>query len=67
MQEIATFIPTTYVFEGMRAFLIEGVWRQDLLLQALGLNIIYLGLGMGAFLFAFRAARTHGLLLQAGE
>ena len=67
MQDVASFIPTTYVFEGMRALLIEGVWRQDLLLQALGLNVVYLGLGMWTFLFAFRVARTHGLLLQAGE
>jgi ABC-2 type transport system permease protein len=67
MQDVASFIPTTYVFEGMRALLIEGVWRQDLLLQALGFNVVYLGLGMGTFLFAFRVARTHGLLLQAGE
>lgn len=67
MQEIAAFIPTTYVFEGMRALLIEGVWRQDLLLKALSFNLIYLGLGMSAFLFAFRVARKHGLLLQAGE
>ena len=42
MQEIAAFIPTTYVFEGMRALLIEGVWRQDLLLKALSFNLIYL-------------------------
>tara|TARA_B100000886_G_scaffold218935_1_gene151968 strand:- start:3648 stop:4457 length:810 start_codon:yes stop_codon:yes gene_type:complete len=67
MQEIAAFIPTTYVFEGMRALLIEGVWRQDLLLKSLSFNVIYLGLGMSAFLFAFRVARKHGLLLQAGE
>ena len=67
MQDVASFIPTTYVFEGRRALLIEGAWRQDLLLQALGLNVVYLGLGMGTFLFAFRVARTHGLLLQAGE
>ena len=67
MQEIAAFIPTTYVFEGMRALLIEGVWRQDLLLKALSFTLIYLGLGMSAFLFAFRVARKHGLLLQAGE
>lgn len=67
MQEIAAFIPTTYVFEGMRALLIEGVWRQDLLLKSLSFNVLYLGLGMSAFLFAFRVARKHGLLLQAGE
>ena len=67
MQEIAAFIPTTYVFEGMRALLIEEVWRQDLLLKSFSFNVIYLGLGMSAFLFAFRVARKHGLLHQAGE
>ncbi len=67
MQDIAYFIPTTYVFEGMRALLIEGVWRQDLLIQAFSFNLIYLSLGMFSFLFAFRLSRIHGLLLQAGE
>ena len=66
MQDIAYFIPTTYVFEGMRALLIEGVWRQDLLIQAFSFNLIYLSLGMFSFLFAFRLSRIHGLL-QAGE
>ena len=55
------------VFEGMRALLIEGVWRQDLLIQAFSFNLIYLSLGMFSFLFAFRLSRIHGLLLQAGE
>jgi ABC-2 type transport system permease protein len=67
LQEIALFIPTSYVFEGMRALLLEGQWRGDLLRQAFMLNCIYFSLGMSIFLLAFRSARKHGLLLQAGE
>ena len=73
MQSVAAFIPTSYVFEGMRALLIpeegaaQGVFRSDLLLYAFGLNLIYFALGLGAFFWAFNAARKHGLLLQSGE
>ena len=73
MQSVATFIPTSYVFEGMRALLIpaggaeQGVFRADLLLRAFGLNLIYFTLGVGAFFWALNAARKHGLLLQSGE
>lgn len=67
LQEIAKFVPTSYVFEGMRALLLEGEWRADLLQQAFMLNCIYFISGMCIFLLAFRSARAHGLLLQAGE
>jgi ABC-2 type transport system permease protein len=67
LQEIAKLVPTSYVFEGMRALLLEGEWRADLLQKAFMLNCIYFILGMLVFLLAFRSARTHGLLLQAGE
>jgi ABC-2 type transport system permease protein len=67
LQEVAKFVPTSYVFEGMRALLLKGEWRADLLQQAFMLNCIYFILGMCVFLLAFRSARTHGLLLQAGE
>ena len=73
MQSVATFIPTSYVFEGMRALLIpeagapEGVFRADLLLHAFGLNAIYFIIGVLVFFRSFDAARKHGLLLQSGE
>ena len=67
MQEVSVLIPTTYVFEGMRSLLLEEVWRQDLLYAAVGLNLVYLTIGVGTFLFSFRLARQHGLLLQGGE
>ena len=67
LQSVAQFVPTSYVFEGMRALLLQGEWRSDLLQKAVLLNCIYFIMGMGAFLFAFRLARKHGLLIQSGE
>ena len=67
LQEVASVIPTSYVFEGMRALLLEGQWRADLLWNALSLNLIYFLLGMVSFLLSFSSARKHGLLLQSGE
>ena len=67
LQEVASVIPTSYVFEGMRALLLDGQWRADLLWDALSLNLIYFLLGMVSFLLSFSSARKHGLLLQSGE
>jgi len=36
-------------------------------LAALGLDLLYLGLGAAAFLYAFHNARRRGALLQVGE
>src|SRR5229473_1855448 len=40
MQAIAWALPPTYVFEGMRAVLIDHAFRADLMLEALALNAI---------------------------
>ncbi len=60
-------LPSAHVFEGMRALLFDGVFRTDLMLYALGLNAVYLSLAVAAFLWAYRAARRHGLILTIGE
>ncbi len=67
LQPVAAAIPSSHVFEGMRAVMIEGTFRADLLANALLLNALYLVLGMGLFIAAFRSARRNGLLLQVGE
>lgn len=67
LQPVAWALPTTHVFEGMRAVLITGIFRWDLFASAFALNILYLGLGFGAFLFAFARARQRGQLLQSSE
>ena len=67
MQSIAVFIPTTYVFEGMRNLLIEGVFVESLMVKGFLLNFLYLVIGLFVFFISFQAARKHGLLLQSGE
>jgi ABC-2 type transport system permease protein len=67
MGSVAECLPTTYVFEGMRSLLLDGVWRPELVVRAFGLNLLYIALGVACFLFSFRIARKHGLLLQSGE
>ncbi len=51
----------------MRAVLLEGTFRTDLLLYAVLLNLAWLGIAALAFVLLFHAARVRGLLLQVGE
>jgi len=67
LQPVALAFPMAYVFEGMRAALFEHVFRLDLMLAAAGLNVIYLGIGIASFFYAFRRARVTGALFQTGE
>jgi ABC-2 type transport system permease protein len=67
LQPVAWALPSSYVFEGMRAVMIEHVFRADLLLGAIALNGVYLAAGWALFLTAFRVARERDLLLHVGE
>jgi ABC-2 type transport system permease protein len=51
----------------MRAALIDHTFRTDQFFTAVGLNVIYLSLGIAVFLYVFRSARRRGLLLNIGE
>jgi ABC-2 type transport system permease protein len=67
LQPFAWALPSTYVFEGMRAIMIEHNFRADYLFSAAGLDLVYLALGATIFFIAFRDARRRGALLQMGE
>ena len=67
LEPIAWTLPSTYVFEGMRSILFDQVFRWDLLAGAVGLNLLYLLICSGVFLWMFRVARYQGKLLQQGE
>jgi len=67
LQPVAYSLPSAHVFEGMRAAAIDEVFLLDRFLWAAALNVVYLALGLAAFLFAFRIARHRGQLLQMGE
>lgn len=67
LQTVAWSLPSSHVFEGMRAVMREHVFLTQHFLSAVWLNLIYLMLGLGLYLFTFRVARKRGLLLQMGE
>ncbi len=67
LQVIAWMLPPTYVFEGMRALLMEQQLRADLMVQAFALNALYFAAAVVAFLQLLKSARRAGSLLQTGE
>ncbi|MEX0589501.1 MAG: ABC transporter permease [Xanthobacteraceae bacterium] len=67
LQPIAWALPPTAVFEGMRALVIDHVFRADLMLWALGLNLLWMTAGAVSFMLLLAAARRGGSLLQIGE
>ena len=67
LEPVAYALPSSHVFEGMRAAALDGVFLLDRFIWSVGLNIVYLVLGLTAFLIAFRVARHRGQLLQMGE
>jgi ABC-2 type transport system permease protein len=67
LQWIAWALPPTYVFEGMRALLIEHTFRADLMVWAFALNAAYFIAAVIGFLALLHSARTVGSLVQSGE
>src|SRR5258708_33717223 len=64
---VAWALPPTYVFEGMRALLMEHVFRTDLTVDALAINVALIAVSFAVFLVLLRSARQHGSLIQTGE
>jgi ABC-2 type transport system permease protein len=67
LQDVAWALPPTYVFEGMRALLIDHIFRADLMLEALAFNVVLFAAASFAFLKLLQSAREQGSLLQTGE
>jgi ABC-2 type transport system permease protein len=67
IRPLAYALPTTHVFEGMRAALLQGVVRWDHLTAAFALNLIWLGGAALLFGRQFHAARVSGALISIGE
>jgi ABC-2 type transport system permease protein len=67
LQWFSWMLPPTYVFEGMRALLIDRVFRSDLMVQAFALNAVLLAIGVTGFTLLLRSARREGTLLQGGD
>ncbi|MBF8263463.1 MAG: Uncharacterized protein HW387_1128 [Parachlamydiales bacterium] len=60
-QTISWCLPMTYVFEGMRQVLLNGVFCLNDFLISLGLNAIYLAGAVFLFKYSFKCSRVKGL------
>lgn len=67
LQPLAWALPSTHVFEGMRAVLFHHTFQLDNFLAAVALDLVFLAAGAAIFVIAFRNARRRGALLQMGE
>jgi ABC-2 type transport system permease protein len=67
LQIVAWALPPTYVFEGMRALLIDHTFRADLMIEAFAMNVALFGAAVTGFLLLLNAARRNGTLMQTGE
>ena len=67
LQGVAWALPPTYVFEGLRALLIDHRFRADLMAEAFAINLVLYGLGVVGFLTLLESSRRAGTLLQMGE
>jgi ABC-2 type transport system permease protein len=67
LQPISWMLPPTYVFEGLRAVLIEHVVRWDLLARGFAIDVFLFALASFVFGRLLKSARRAGTLLQTGE
>jgi ABC-2 type transport system permease protein len=66
-QYVAWALPAAYVFEGMRALVIDGVFRGDYMLWAVGLNAIYVAAAILLYARILESARVAGSLLSSAD
>ena len=67
LQPVALALPTTHVFEGMRAIVIDHVFRVDLMVIAFSINVVWFAAAVLIFYRLLASARRAGSLLQQGE
>ncbi|MGH9807927.1 MAG: ABC transporter permease [Terriglobia bacterium] len=67
LQWVALALPPTYVFEGLRGIVLDGVFDGTMMVKAFALNVVYFALGLAAFRYFLQSARIHGSLVQMGE
>lgn len=60
-QKISWSLPTTYVFEGMRAVLSGATFPWNYFWMSLGFNIVYFLCALGLFSYSFKKSREKGL------
>jgi ABC-2 type transport system permease protein len=66
LQPISLALAPTYVFEGLRAMLLDNTFRADLMWRAVALNALYLAAALYGFLRLLESARASGSLMSGG-
>jgi len=64
---LARYVPSSYVFEGMREIVASGRLPAGKLAWAVGLNAVYLAAATAVFYAIFRSVKKKGLLARIGE
>ena len=64
---LARYVPSSYVFEGMREVVASGRLPAGKLAWAVGLNAVYLAAATAVFYAIFRSVKKKGLLARIGE
>lgn len=67
LQPIALMLPPTYVFEGLRGLVLDGVFHVGHMLKALALNAVFIAASYTVFIYYLNEARRSGSLVQMGE
>lgn len=67
VQAIARCVPSSYVFEGMRAVIASGKFPLHDLMWAVGLNVLYILFAFIFFRRIFNQIKRKGLLVRIGE
>jgi ABC-2 type transport system permease protein len=67
LQIVAWSLPPTYVFEGMRALLIDHQFRADLMIEAFAMNVALFAAAVTGFMLLLNSARRSGALMLTGE
>ncbi len=67
LQMLASWVPSSYVFEGMRKIILEGIFEPGPLFKASFLNLLYLIGSYLLFIKVYRQALQRGTIPKIGE
>lgn len=67
LQNFAKILPPTYAFEDLRHLSLTGQLQPGLFTTGFALNILFLSMTVGNFLYQLRVARQRGTLMNMGE
>ncbi|MBI5493007.1 MAG: ABC transporter permease [Deltaproteobacteria bacterium] len=67
LKQVAFFIPSAHVFEGMRQVISKGAFPVEDLVWAAGLNIAYMTASLLFYGWNFKVVKKKGLLAKVGE